>query len=72
MEIKDKLKKTRAKLGLSQLEFATLYNIPKATYQEWEQGRRKPPEYITAQLFKLIEQEEHIDLRFLESEEELH
>lgn len=34
--------KARERLGLSQAEFAIVIGIPKATLQNWEQGRRKP------------------------------
>lgn len=32
----------RAKVGLSQSEFAHLMGVPVRTLQEWEQGRRTP------------------------------
>ena len=34
--------KARAKLGLSQLKFASLLGISEDTLQNWEQGRRRP------------------------------
>jgi putative transcriptional regulator len=46
------IKELRASTGLSQSKFALLVHVPVATIQTWEQGTRKPPEYI---LF-LIEQ----------------
>lgn len=36
----------RTRLGDTQSEFATRYNIPFRTVQNWEAGVRKPPEYI--------------------------
>lgn len=40
------LKDIRKETGLTQSEFAEYYEIPVRTIQEWEQGRRKPPQYI--------------------------
>ncbi len=34
---------TRAKLGLSQAEFAARIGTPAATLRDWEQGRFQPP-----------------------------
>ena len=42
MEIQELRKIT----GLSQSKFAEYFGLPLRTVQEWEQGRRKPPEYI--------------------------
>lgn len=40
------IQELRAKTRLSQKKFAEYFGIPLRTVQEWEQGRRKPPEYI--------------------------
>ncbi len=40
------IQELRKKTGLSQSKFAEYFGIPLRTVQEWEQGRRKPPEYI--------------------------
>ena len=37
-----KPKYARAKVGMSQSEFAGLLGVSVRTYQEWEQGRRSP------------------------------
>jgi len=36
------VKKIRAKLGVSQNEFAMMIGVSVATLQNWEQGRREP------------------------------
>lgn len=41
------IKTIRLKTGLSQQEFGERYNIPVASIRDWEQGRRKCPEYVT-------------------------
>ena len=38
----DDIRVIRAKLGLSQAEFALLFGVSVATLQNWEQGRRQP------------------------------
>ena len=40
------IREMRTELGDTQSEFATRYNIPFRTIQNWETGVRKPPEYI--------------------------
>ena len=36
------VRKLRAKMGLSQAEFATKFGLPPATLRNWEQGRSRP------------------------------
>ena len=40
------IREMRKELGETQCGFATRYNIPFRTIQNWESGTRKPPEYI--------------------------
>ena len=40
------IREMRTQLGDTQSEFAARYNIPFRTIQNWENGVRKPPEYI--------------------------
>lgn len=47
------IKEIREKAGLSQSKFAEKYHIPIGTLQHWEQGVRKPPEYVVYMLEKL-------------------
>lgn len=42
----NELKVLRERSGMSQSQFAEYLNIPKATIQNWEQGRRKCPQYL--------------------------
>lgn len=41
-----RLKTLRISSGMSQSQFAKYFIIPKDTIQNWEQGRRKCPEYL--------------------------
>ena len=40
------IKDIRLSTGLSQLQFSEALNIPTRTIQDWEQGKRKCPEYV--------------------------
>jgi putative transcriptional regulator len=44
------VKHVRWKLGLSQMEFATRFDIPVGTLRDWEQGRSEPDTTVTAYL----------------------
>lgn len=52
------LREMRMKLGDTQSEFAARYNLPFRTVQNWENGVRKPPQY----LMELLEQRIEADL----------
>lgn len=49
------IKELRQSTGLSQSQFANEFHIPKGTLAHWEQGIRKPPEYVIYMLKKIIE-----------------
>ena len=57
MNVKDLRKKT----GLSQSKFANLFNIPVRTIQQWEQGVRKPPDYVIFMMEKIIITDHYIE-----------
>lgn len=40
------LRDLRSMTGLSQKAFGEWLNIPARTIEDWETGRRKPPEYV--------------------------
>jgi DNA-binding transcriptional regulator YiaG len=40
------IKDLRIESGMSQSQFSEFFNIPLDTLQNWEQGRRKCPEYL--------------------------
>ena len=58
-------KSIRAKVGLSQSEFARLIGIKVATLQNWEQHRRQPTG--AAALLTIVEKEPDAALRALHS-----
>lgn len=48
------IKELRQQTRLSQSAFAKYFEIPLRTVQDWEQGKRKPPEYLVKLMqFKL-------------------
>lgn len=40
------IKKLRESSGMTQKAFSEMLKIPKRTIEDWEGGRRKPPEYV--------------------------
>ena len=48
------IKQLRQQTGLSQNQFAALFKIPVHTLQQWEQGLRKPPEYVVFMIEKIL------------------
>ena len=46
MDIAKKIKELRESVGMSRKEFSEHTGIPVRTLEDWEAGRRTPPEYI--------------------------
>ena len=46
MEAAEKIRKIREQTGLSRKDFSIHVGIPLRTIEDWEAGRRRPPEYI--------------------------
>ena len=51
----------RKKTGFSQGKFSTYIGIPLKTLQNWEQGTRKPPDYLICLIEKVLRYEGVID-----------
>lgn len=51
------VKKIRGVTRLSQKEFAEKYEIPQRTLENWEAGRRTPPDYVLKLLMRVIEED---------------
>ena len=47
----------RSLTGLSQQAFSDKYEIPKRTIEDWERGRRKPPEYVVKLLERVVKED---------------
>ncbi len=46
MKVSEEINKLREQIGLSRKEFSEHIGIPLRTIEDWEAGRRTPPEYI--------------------------
>lgn len=46
MELAEKIRKIREQMGLSRKDFSIHVGIPLRTIEDWEAGRRRPPEYV--------------------------
>ena len=46
METRNLIKSIRTEAGMTQLEFCEYFDIPRRTLEDWERGKRKPPEYL--------------------------
>ena len=53
------MKDFRKQTGLSQSKFAEHFELPVRSVQEWEQGRRTPPEYLLKLLKRIWKLEGH-------------
>ena len=57
------LKNIREKTGISQKNLAKYFNIPIRTIQDWEQGKRIPPDYTIAMMLRILDVEGIISLQ---------
>lgn len=55
------VKELRNQLGLSQSQFAAKFHIPVDNIQNWEQGRRRPLDYVVYLIQRVIELENELE-----------
>lgn len=55
-----RIKELRLKVNMSQSAFAKEFHIPLATLQQWEQGRRVPPDYVCDLIERIMRLEDRI------------
>lgn len=48
------IKDARTKLGLSQVKFAKMFDIPRTTLEKWESGASTPPKYVQTMLLDKV------------------
>lgn len=56
------VKELRIATGFSQAKFADMFRIPVGTLAHWEQGIRKPPEYVVFMMKSILLQSGKISL----------
>lgn len=56
------IKQLRAITELTQKDFATKFNIPLRTLQNWEAGQRVPPPYVIAMINRIIALEVKLEI----------
>lgn len=56
----------RKAYGMSQSQFAKYFGIPINTIHNWDQGLRKPPEYVFKMMVEILEKRGVIDDRRIE------
>ena len=61
MESADKIRGLREQTGMTRKDFSIHIVIPLRTIEDWEAGRRKPPEYIPRLIEYQLKYEELIE-----------
>lgn len=54
------IKEIRQSTGLSQAMFCEALGIPKRTLEDWEAGKRTPPEYVVELIAYRVQHDENI------------
>lgn len=57
MTVQDEIVRMRKRKGLSRIDFAKYFGIPYRTVQEWELGRRRPPQWVIGLLERVVEED---------------
>ena len=61
MESAEKIRKLREQTGMTRKDFSIHIGIPLRTIEDWEAGRRTPPEYIPRLIEYQLKHEELIE-----------
>ena len=69
MESADKIRRLREQTGMTRKDFSIHIGIPLRTIEDWEAGRRKPPEYIPRLIEYQIKYEELIGKKQKENQD---
>ena len=63
MDIALKIKELRENIGMNRRQFSEHTGIPIRTLEDWEAGRRTPPEYVPRLLVYMLKYEELVGIR---------
>ena len=69
MESADKIRKLREQTGMTRKDFSIHIGIPLRTIEDWEAGRRRPPEYIPRLIEYQLKYEELIEKKQKEEQD---
>ena len=47
-------------LGISRAAFSRRYNIPIRTLEDWDAGRKNPPEYVLEMLERIVREDKEV------------
>ena len=56
----NKSEEIRAILGISRTAFSHKYNIPLRTLEEWDAGRKTPPDYVLNMLERIVREDKEM------------
>lgn len=70
MEIAERIKELRESIGMNRKSFSEHTGIPVRTLEDWEAGRRTPPEYIPRLIAYQLKYEELLRQVSVQSMEE--
>ncbi|MBQ8325621.1 MAG: helix-turn-helix domain-containing protein [Lachnospiraceae bacterium] len=60
MDTANRIKELRESIGMNRRQFSEYTGIPIRTLEDWEAGRRTPPEYVPRLLGYMLKYEELI------------
>ena len=70
MESAHRIKELRESIGFTRKEFSEHVGIPVRTLEDWEAGRRTPPDYIPRLISYQLKYEELLRNALMQNEEE--
>lgn len=69
MESANRIRRLREQTGMTRKDFSIYIGIPLRTIEDWEAGRRRPPEYIPRLIEYQLKYEELIEKKQKEEQD---